>query len=108
MLIPFHFFKDLFKLLKVLHIIAIWHYIVIFIAIGVAMLFVCLIQKKLFSKERLHQKRLMKGGCYFCGKTLPKKVDICPFCGTNQLKKCEHCNADTFVGGEYCVHCGKK
>ncbi|MFH1459673.1 MAG: zinc ribbon domain-containing protein [Candidatus Omnitrophota bacterium] len=106
-LIPYHFFKELFKLLELLHIIALWHYIVIFISIGVAMFFIYFIQKKLFNKKRLYQKRLMKGACYFCGKTLPGKINICPFCGTNQLKKCEQCNADTFVGGEYCINCGK-
>lgn len=106
-LIPFHFFKELFKLLELLHIIALWHYIVIFIAIGVAMLFVYLIQKKLFSKKRLHEKRLMKGECFFCGKVLPRKVNTCPFCGTNQFEKCGNCNSDTFVGGEHCINCGK-
>ncbi|MFH1092751.1 MAG: hypothetical protein V1739_01190 [Candidatus Omnitrophota bacterium] len=107
-LIPYHFFKKLFELFELLHIIALWHYIVIFVSIGVTMVFVYLIQKKLFNKKRLYQKRLMKGECYFCGKTLPGKINICPFCGTNQLKKCEKCNTDTFVCGEYCINCGKK
>jgi len=106
-LIPYHFFKELFKLLELLHIIALWHYIVIFVSIGVAMVFVYMLQKKFFSQQRLRQTRLMKGECYFCGKKLPAKTSICPFCGTNQLKKCANCNADTFFGGEYCIHCGK-
>ena len=107
-LIPKHFFRELFKLLKNLHIIALWHYIVILISIFVVILFIYIIQKKIFNKKRLYQKRLMKGSCYQCGKTLPKKDGICPFCGTNQLKKCPNCNADTYVAGEYCVHCGKQ
>ncbi|MDD5070638.1 MAG: hypothetical protein PHV17_07900 [Candidatus Omnitrophica bacterium] len=105
-LIPYHFFKELFKLLELFHIMALWHYIVIFLSIGVAISFVYLIQKKLFNKKRLYQKRLMKGDCFSCGKMLPKNGNICPFCGANQFKKCSQCNGDTFVAGEYCVHCG--
>jgi len=106
-LIPFHFFKELFKILELLHIIALWHYIVIFIAIGVTIFTVFFIQKKLFNKKKLYEKRLMKGECYFCGKVLPGKVSICPFCGTNQYEKCKKCDADTFVAGEHCIKCGE-
>ena len=106
-LIPKHFFKEVFKILEQFHIIALWHYVVILVSIFAVILFIYLIQKKFFNKKRLYQKRLMKGSCYLCGKVLPQKSEICPFCGTNQLRKCPNCNADTYVAGEYCVNCGK-
>ena len=106
-LIPKHFFKELFKILEQFHIIALWHYVVILVSIFAVILFIYLIQKKIFNKKRLYQKRLMKGACYQCGKVLPQKDEICPFCGANQLRKCPNCNADTYVAGEYCVNCGK-
>ncbi|MFC1765067.1 hypothetical protein ACFL6U_23725 [Planctomycetota bacterium] len=108
-LIPYHFFKDLFELLERLHIIALWHYFVIILAIGVGLFFVFIIQKKIFSKERLYQKRLSKGGCYSCGKTLPEmKAAACPFCGTKQLRKCAGCDTETHFSGKFCTNCGQE
>ena len=49
-LIPNHFFKALFKILESMHLIAIWHYLVIFAAVGAALLAVYIIQKKIFNK----------------------------------------------------------
>lgn len=108
-LIPNHFFKNLFKLLEQLHVIALWHYFVILLAIGVALLCVFIIQKKIFNKERLYQKRLSKGTCYSCGKTLPdRKSAACPFCGTKQLQKCTSCDSDTYITGKFCAECGQE
>ncbi len=108
-LIPYHFFKDLFKLLDRLHIIALWHYFVIILAIGAGLLCVFIIQKKIFSKERLYQKRLAKGACYACGTTLPdRKAGACPFCGVKQLRKCAGCHADTHINGKFCANCGEE
>jgi len=107
-LIPFHFFKDLFELLERLHIIALWHYGVIIVSIGVALLCVYIIQKKTFNKKRLYEKRLAKGICYSCGKTLPEKAAVCPFCGVKQLRKCSGCHADTHINGKFCINCGQE
>jgi RNA polymerase subunit RPABC4/transcription elongation factor Spt4 len=107
-LIPRHFFKKFFEILNALHIIAIWHYIVIIASIGFALLAIYIIQKKIFNKRRLQIKRLTKGLCYHCGKKLPPGVDICPYCGTNQQKNCPSCNHLTFVAGEFCTSCGKE
>lgn len=105
-LIPHHFLKDLFNLLKALHIIALWHYIVIFATICAGVLAVYIIQKKFFNIKRIQQKRLTKGECYSCGKKLPNADGICPFCGANQFITCEHCRAETYISGDYCRHCG--
>ncbi len=107
-LIPRHFFKDLFKLLKALHIIALWHYIVIFAAICAGVLTVYIIQKKIFNIKRIQQKRLAKGECYSCGTKLPNSDGICPFCGANQFRTCEHCQAETYISGDFCRHCGHR
>jgi len=107
-LVPYHFFKDLFDLLKRLHIIALWYYGVIIAAIAGALLCVYIIQKKIFNKKRLYEKRLMKGACFSCGKKLPEnKATACPFCGTKQLEKCDECGADTYINSDFCVNCGQ-
>lgn len=106
-LIPDHFFKDLFKLLERLHVIALWHYFVITVAIGTGIFCVFIIREKLFSKEHLHQKRLSKGACCSCGRKLPgRTTPACPFCGTKQLRKCTGCGNSTYVNVKFCANCG--
>lgn len=108
-LIPKHLLVKLFQLLESLHLVAIWYYLVIFVAIGAAFAAIAIIQKTLFNKERLYQKRLMKGACYSCAKKLPEgAAKICPFCGANQLKSCGGCGKETFINAAYCIHCGDK
>lgn len=107
-LIPRHFLKNVFLFLQSMHIIAIWHYAVIFISIGVGLFIIYIIQKKIFNLHLIQQKRLMKGACYHCGKKLPCISTICPFCGTNQFKKCSKCEEETYVCGDYCKKCGVK
>lgn len=105
-LIPNHFFKNLFKVLESLHLIAIWHYMVIFGAIALGLFLVYFIQKKVFNKQKVMQKRLMKGACVFCNKKLPAHTSSCPFCGSKQLEPCGNCHQETPIGGPYCIHCG--
>ena len=109
-LVPFHFFKDLFAWLERMHIIALWHYVVIIGAIAVALLCVFIIQKKIFNRKRMYEKRLMKGCCFACGKTLPKTgaIAACPFCGVKQQKTCSVCGADTPAQAAFCTHCGRE
>ncbi len=105
-LIPRHFLKNLFNILQSLHIIALWHYVVIFVSVCTGLFAVFIIQKKIFNKQRTQQKRLMKGACFFCGKNLPQGANICPFCGTKQFKNCNNCQEPTYVCGNYCKNCG--
>ena len=107
-LIPSYFFKTLFRFLRSLHLIAIWRYLVIIGAIALGLFLVFLIQKKVFSREKMMQKRLMKGACTRCSKKLPAGAAVCPFCGTKQLERCNSCQQSTPVGGTYCIHCGEK
>lgn len=105
-LIPKHFFKNLFKCLQSLHLMALWHYFVIFFVIVVGLALVCLIQRKVFNKQKVIQKRLSKGACIACNKPLPPGSAFCPFCGAGQLKACEDCGRKTPAGGTCCIHCG--
>jgi hypothetical protein len=107
-LIPNKFFRTLFKILERLHIIALWHYLLIILALATAILFVYVIQKKFFNKKRVFEKRLIAGKCWSCGKKLPHQIKHCPFCGQSQTKKCPHCGCETFYGGTHCANCGKE
>lgn len=105
-LIPKHFFEKLFKILFSLHLIAIWHYVLILLAVLVAIFLIYIIQQKLFNKKRLQQRRLSNSCCIECGKKLPAKVKVCPFCGEKQLEDCSECKLETYICGDYCVNCG--
>lgn len=108
-LIPHHFFKNLFNFLKSLHIIAIWHYLVIFFSVFIALFVVYIIQKKIFNKQRIQQKRVMRGACYSCGNKMPDEIQpYCPFCGARQFNTCKNCQEKTYVCGNFCKNCGEK
>lgn len=107
-LIPDHFFNALFRILRSLHLLAIWHYLVILGAVALGLFLVYFIQKKVFNREKLIQKRLSKGACIQCGKKLTAGASACAFCGTNLFAACAACNQPTPVGGIHCIHCGVK
>jgi hypothetical protein len=107
-LIPQYFFKKVFETLKALHLVAIWHYILILLAVLFAIFLIYIIQKKIFNKKRLQQKRLSNSACFECGKRLPDKLDYCPFCGTKQVEICSECNSKSYVCGDFCSSCGVK
>jgi len=92
--------------LSAMKLLAIWYYLLVIVAIFVALGIIYLIQKKFFNKKRLIEKRLSKGECIECGENLPKDCIYCPFCATSQLRICESCKKETYVGGEFCKNCG--
>lgn len=105
-LIPKHFFRNLFEFLKSLHLMALWHYFLIFAIIAAGIALVYFIQRKVFNRQKVMQKRLSKGLCIACSKKLPNSAAFCPFCGTRQLEKCADCGKETPSGGTHCIHCG--
>jgi len=107
-IIPKHFFKNLFKILQSLHLMALWHYFVIFAIIAIGIFLVYFIQRKVFNRQKVIQKRLAKGNCIQCNKHLPAGSIFCPFCGASQHKKCPACETDTPKGGTCCIHCGSE
>lgn len=105
-LIPKHFFRNLFKFLQSLHLMALWHYFLIFAIIAVGIAVVYLIQRKMFNKQKVMQKRLAKGNCTTCNKRLPTNAEFCPFCGAGQFSTCSACGQKTPLGAPFCIHCG--
>jgi preprotein translocase subunit YajC len=105
-IIPKHFFKKLFAILQSLHLIALWSYFVIFSAIAIGLFLIVFIQRKVFNKQKVMQKRLAKGTCIVCNKQLPSDAKICPFCGVKQMVDCTTCKKETPLAGTYCIHCG--
>ena len=102
--------KLLYKLIELLEsfkLIAIWHYLMIGLAVAAALFCIYIFQRKIFSREKLLERRIMKGQCQQCGKQLPKGSQACSFCGFNQCKLCTRCDKPTFVFGKHCRNCGK-
>lgn len=107
-IIPKILLKKLLDLLESLKLIALWNYLVIAIAIALALLLIYIFQKKLFSRNRLIERRITKGLCQQCGKHLAPGSHACSFCGFMQFKTCVACSQPTLVYGKFCKECGKE
>lgn len=108
-LVPEHFFRELFKVLKAMHIIAFWHFFLIALTVAAALGAIYVVQKKVFSREQLRRHRLSKGQCHACGRKLPfGRMTYCPYCGRGQTEACGGCGKETAAGGDFCVQCGIK
>jgi len=108
-IIPRKLLKQLMNLLEAMKLIAIWHYLIIALGVGAALLLICLVQKKLFSSERIAriiERRISHGDCQECGKHLPAGSAACPFCGFVQYKPCGNCHGQMHVYGKFCQTCG--
>jgi RNA polymerase subunit RPABC4/transcription elongation factor Spt4 len=93
--------------LESLKLVAIWHYLIIALAVAAALFLIYIFQKKLFSREKLIERRISKGDCQRCGKHLPAGSQACPFCGFAQFKPCSSCGKLMHVHGRFCRECGK-
>lgn len=107
-IIPKKMLKKIIDLLESLKLVAIWHYLVIALAVAVALFLIYIFQKKLFSREKLIERRISKGECQQCGKYLPAGSTACPFCGFVQYKPCSKCNNQMHVHGKFCRECGQQ
>ncbi len=105
-LIPNHLFRNIFKFLNYFHIIGLWHYALIGISTGMAILAIYIIQRKIYNLRRLEMRRLMKGECFRCGKKTPPDSVHCPFCGIHQYEKCASCDNTSFAAADFCTTCG--
>ena len=106
-IIPRKLLRQLIELLESLKLVAIWHYLLITAAVITALALIYLFQKKLFSHEKLMQRRIARGQCQECGLHLPQDSRHCPTCGAAQYRVCSHCNEPTHVHGRFCKACGK-
>jgi RNA polymerase subunit RPABC4/transcription elongation factor Spt4 len=105
--IPKRLLRRLIDLLVSLKLVALWHYLVIAAAIGAALATAFVIQRWLFSRERLMERRIARGQCQRCGKRLPPGARACPFCGYGQARACAACGGLTPVHAPFCAECGE-
>lgn len=106
-IIPKRLMKMIADLLVSLNLIAVWYYLFILISVVAALFVIYLFQKKLFSHDKLLEKRIAKNLCQKCGKQLPHGAHACPSCSFAQYKKCLHCDKLMHVYARYCMQCGK-
>ncbi|NDK19331.1 zinc ribbon domain-containing protein [Candidatus Gracilibacteria bacterium] len=107
-IIPKQLLQALMQWLQDLQILMFWYYFLILLAIGVTLGVIYFLQKKIFSRERLIEKRIERGECQFCGKRLKDGDIFCPFCGENQFRKCTKCKEETYRELPLCRKCGKE
>lgn len=104
--VPKKLLKNIFELLESLNLIAVWHYVMMGAGIALALALIYFMQKKIFSQEKITQKRIAKGECQNCGGHLAIGNNACTLCGFKQFRSCSHCHKDTYVYGKYCRECG--
>ncbi len=104
--IPKNIIKRFIYLLESLNLIAIWHYVLIVVAVLISLFFIYIIQKKVFTKGRMLRRRLLNKQCIGCGKRIEYDVNFCPFCGEETKIVCKHCKKETLKGFDYCIKCG--
>jgi ribosomal protein L40E len=105
--LPKRLLAAVIRLLTSLQLVAIFHYAVIAAAIAAALLLVAFVQRRLFSREKLLEKRIAKGLCQDCGRRLPAGARACPFCGFDQFRGCPGCGGVMQVHAPFCQGCGK-
>ena len=105
-IIPKQLLHKLIAVLTTLKLVAIWHYLIIVVAIGAALLLIYIFQKKLFSREKLVERRIAKGECQQCGKHLPTGARACPYCGYLQFSPCQACGKPKHTQARHCWACG--
>lgn len=107
-IIPKQLLHRLIAFLTAFKLVAIWHYLIIVAAIGAALLLIYIFQKKLFSHEKLIERRIAKGECQQCGKHLPNGARACPFCGYLQFSPCPACGKPKHTQSRHCWACGSE
>lgn len=106
-ILPDTFLRTLIKSLRHLHIVAIWHYLVIGAIIGIALVLIIIIQRKGLHRKKLTERRLAQGRCLDCGRpALNRQEAFCAFCGSPQQSACTHCSSSIPLGCSYCPKCG--
>jgi hypothetical protein len=106
-ILPRKLLRHIVELLESLRLVAIWHYLLIGTAVLAALAMIYLFQRKLFSREKLMQRRIARGQCQHCGLHLPADSRYCTACGTGQYRTCTSCSELTHVHGKYCQACGR-
>jgi len=106
-IVPKRVLQQLIALLESLKLVALWHYLMMVVAVVFGLWLVYLFQRKLFSREKVIAKRIARGSCQQCGQGLPSGSAVCPLCGFNQYRTCPNCNRPTYVFGRFCRECGQ-
>ena len=77
-----------------------------FIGAGIFVFAIYILQKRVFTQERVARVRLRKGECPGCGGPLLPQSFFCSQCGSQVGKKCPGCEGFTRLMDSHCAHCG--
>jgi hypothetical protein len=106
-IMPKKLLQKLIAVLESLKLVALWHYLMMALAIALGLWLIYLFQRKLFSREKILAKRIARALCQECGQALAPGSRFCPLCGFNQFRSCANCHRPTYVYGHFCRECGQ-
>lgn len=104
--VPRRLLRRLFALLEELKLVAIWHYLVIAAAVAIGLALVVLVQRRLFSRAQLAERRISAGRCQACGRKLAAGAKACHACGFLQGRACPACGGTAPARARHCTACG--
>lgn len=106
-LIPDRLLVNFLLLLKKLHIIALWHYFVIFLFVIIGVYLIKKVRAYEANKAVELTPKRITGHCHSCAQGLPSlTTPHCPYCGATQLSDCPSCEKPTYVYTPHCHECG--
>ncbi len=106
-LVPKILLKRLIEWLEAFNLVAVWYYLAIALAVGVSLFVVYIFQKRLFSLEKMTERRIERGQCIECGKSQRPGACFCWHCGVSLVRQCASCHRSTPAGSKHCVECGR-
>jgi predicted RNA-binding Zn-ribbon protein involved in translation (DUF1610 family) len=105
--IPNKLLKNFLRLLEALHIIALWHYFLIFLLVIIGGGLIRTIQKKAKERRSLVSIKWLDSHCHACSQKLPTiSSSYCPYCGETHMVKCTTCHQLKFSVAPFCHECG--
>lgn len=98
-------------ILNLTGLLAIFKFILFYLGMGISILIfggsVYLLQKKIFSPNRVKIRRLKANKCPYCETPFEFTKKFCAGCGKQLLEQCPNCGQDKFTDFKYCPVCGK-
>ena len=105
-ILPKKILTQVIELLESFNLVAVWHYLMMGGGIVAALVLIYVMQQKVFSQQKIIQKRISKGQCQDCGVGLPHGARACTRCGFQQFRECGSCQQTTYIYGVHCRECG--
>jgi len=109
--IPHKFLSQLIDLLVAFNLVAFLSYLLVAVAIAIAVIVLWALQRFVFNPQRVFARRMATGACFACDRLISVASEplgrppFCPLCGFAQFCRCAACTKHTYVPATFCHAC---